>query len=125
MQEIRLQRINSEIKRNLANILAEDIRDPRLTGLISIVDVNTTNDLSHCTILVSIYCNNKKEIQDNFKALQHCAGYIRKLIAKRVDLRITPELHFKLDEGFEASEKMNKLINSLNIPKENESNENQ
>lgn len=123
MQGIRLQRINSEIRKALSNILAEEIRDPRLTGLVSIVDVNTTNDLSHCTIMVSIYDKDKKEVQKSFNALQHCAGYIRKLLAGRVDLRITPELHFKLDEGFENSEKMNKLIDSLNIPKENDLND--
>lgn len=122
MQEIRLQRINSEIKRALASILAEEIHDPRLTGLISIVNVNTTNDLSHCTIMVSIYDKDKKEVIKKFNALQHSAGFIRKLLASKADLRITPELHFKLDEGFENSEKMNKLIDSLNIPKENENN---
>ncbi len=119
MQGIRLQRINSEIRKALSTILAEEIRDPRLTGIISIVDVNTTNDLSHCNILVSIYDKDKQEVQKSFHALQHCAGYIRKLLAGRVDLRITPELHFKLDDGFDNSEKMNKLIDSLNIPKEN------
>ncbi|MBQ7977900.1 MAG: 30S ribosome-binding factor RbfA [Clostridia bacterium] len=121
MQANRLQRVNSEIKKALASILAEDIRDPRLSTMISIVDVNTTNDLSHCTILVSIYDKDKNVVNESFRTLLRSAGFIRKLLSQRVDLRITPELHFKLDEGFENSEKMNKLIESLNIPKEEES----
>lgn len=120
MQANRLQRVNSEIKKALASILAEDIRDPRLSTMISIVDVDTTNDLSHCNILVSIYEKDKKIVTESFHTLQHSAGFIRKLLASKVDLRITPELHFKLDEGYENSEKMNKLIDSLNIPKEEE-----
>lgn len=121
MQANRLQRVNSEIKKALASILAEDIRDPRLSTMISIVDVNTTNDLSHCTISVSIYDKDKNVVNESFHTLLRSAGFIRKLLSQRVDLRITPELHFKLDEGFENSEKMNKLIESLNIPKEEES----
>ncbi len=121
MQENRLQRVNSEIKKAISTILAEDIRDPRLNGLISITRVETTNDLSHCTIYVSVYAKDKIEQKINFNTLKHSAGFIRKLLSSRVDLRITPELHFKLDEGFDNSEKMTKLIESLNIPKEEES----
>ncbi len=121
MQENRLQRVNSEIKKAISSILAEEIRDPRISGLISVIDVKTTNDLSHCTIYVSIYSQSKKEQEISFNTLLHSAGFIRKLLSSRVDLRITPELHFKLDEGFENSEKMTKLIDSLNIPKEEES----
>lgn len=116
MQENRLQRINSEIKKALAEILANEIRDPRLNGLISITDVDTTNDLSHCYILVSIYEKDKKLRQQSFYALQHSAGFIRKSLADKVDLRIMPLLHFKLDDGFEINEKMDKLISSINIP---------
>ncbi len=121
MQETRLQRVNSEIKKALSQILSEEIRDPRLhEGLISITSVDTTNDLSHCTIYVSIY-NSKERVIYIFHTLQHSAGFIRKLLSKKVDLRITPELHFKLDEGYENSEKMCKLIDSLNIPAEENS----
>ena len=123
MQENRLQRINSEIKKALAEILANEIRDPRLNGLISITDVDTTNDLSHCYILVSIYEKDKKLVQKSFNTLQHSAGFIRKSLAKKVDLRIMPLLHFKLDNGFEINEKMDKLIRSINIPKEVEDEE--
>ena len=118
MQETRLQRVNSEIKKALASILAEDIRDPRIQGIISVVSVNTTNDLSHCTIYVSIYEQDKIAKKLSFNILQHSAGFIRRLLSQKVDLRITPELHFKLDEGYDNSEKMTKLIDSLNIPAE-------
>jgi len=118
MQEKRLARVNSEIKKAIAKILAEDIRDPRLSGLITIMDVDTTNDLSHCKVLVSIYAPQKADVNQTFRTLERSKSYIRKLLASKVDLRITPELHFKLDDEFEVDEKMSKLIASLNIPKE-------
>ncbi|MBR4270974.1 MAG: 30S ribosome-binding factor RbfA [Clostridia bacterium] len=119
MQPKRLARINSEIKKVVSQIISEDLRDPRLGGLISVMDVDTTNDLSHCTILVSIYSKDKIEVKETFRILNHSSAFIRKLLASRIDLRITPELHFKLDDEFEIDEKMSKLIDSLNIPKEN------
>ena len=120
MQEKRLARVNSEIKKALSKILAEDIHDPRLTGLITVMDVDTSNDLSHCKVLISIYAPTKAEIANSFNTLEHSKSYIRKLLASRVDLRITPELHFKLDDEFEVNEKMSRLIDSLNIPKGDE-----
>ena len=118
MQPKRLARINSEIKKVVSQIISEDLRDPRINGLITIMDVDTTNDLSHCTITVSIYSQDAKERELSFKTLIRSSAYIRKLLANRIDLRITPELHFKLDDEFEIDAKMSRLIDSLNIPKE-------
>ncbi len=116
MKENRLQRVNSEIKKALADILSNEIRDPRLSGLVSVLDVDTTNDLSHCFISVSIYEQDKKVVERSFNTLQHSANFIRKMLAGRVDLRIVPYLHFKLDNRFEINQKMSKLIDSIDIP---------
>ncbi|MBO5102781.1 MAG: 30S ribosome-binding factor RbfA [Clostridia bacterium] len=116
MKENRLQRLNSEIKKALADILSNEIRDPRLSGLVSVLDVDTTNDLSHCFISVSIYEQDKKVVERSFNTLQHSANFIRKMLAGRVDLRIVPYLHFKLDNRFEINQKMSKLIDSIDIP---------
>lgn len=118
MQENRLNRINSEIKKAISDILANEIRDPRLSGIISVTEVKTTNDLSHCFISVSIYEQDKNKVERSFNTLQHSARYIRKLLSSRVEMRIVPLLHFKLDNSFEIDEKMGKLLDSLNIPKE-------
>lgn len=116
MQQNRLQRINSEIKKALADILSNEIRDPRLYGLISVTDVDTTNDLGHCFISVSIFEPDAKRCEISFNTLQHSAGFIRKLLSSRVEMRIVPLLHFKLDKSFEIDQKMSQLIDSINIP---------
>lgn len=118
MQQNRLQRINSEIKKALADILSNEIRDPRLYGLLSVTDVNTTNDLGHCYVSVSIFEDDPVRAEISFNTLQHSAGYIRKLLSSRVDLRIVPLLHFKLDKSYEIDQKMSQLIASIDIPAE-------
>ena len=131
MENKRLDRVNSEIKKSISNIISQQIRDPRVNGLITVVSVDTSNDLSHSKVsvdtsndlshskvLVSIYASDKRQEMSSFNALQHSAGFIRKNLAKMVDLRIVPELHFKLDHGYEESEKMDRLLASLDIPKE-------
>jgi len=123
MQQNRLQRINSEIKKALADILSNEIRDPRLYGLISVTDVNTTNDLSHCYISVSIYEDDPQKCEISFNTLRHSAGFIRKLLSSRVEMRIVPLLHFKLDKSYEIDQKMSKLIDSINIPTEEKADE--
>jgi len=123
MQQNRLERINSEIQKAIADILRNEIRDPRLYGLLSVTEVKTTNDLSHCYVSVSIYEQDPIKNEISFNTLQRSAGYIRKLLSSRVDLRIVPLLHFKLDKSYEIDQKMSKLIDSINIPTEEKTDE--
>ncbi len=122
MQQTRLQRINSEIKKGLTNIITNELRDPRLNAMISITDVDTTNDLSHCYIMVSVLAKDEIEVEKNFHVLEHSASFIRKLLTKEVDIRIMPYLHFKLDKSLEIDAKMSELISTINIPKAEEDN---
>ena len=113
----RIERVNAEIKKVLANTIANDLRNPNVKGFITVTNVDTTNDLSHCNVLVSIYGLTEEEKQNSFYALINCVPFLRKTIAHKVDLRITPELHFKLDNGLDESEKMNKILSKLDIHK--------
>ena len=118
MKQTRVERINSEIRKELSDILLNNINDPRVKGLISVTKVDTTNDLSHCKIDLSIFSGNKQQDKQTFETICSMGGFIRKELAGRVDLRIVPELHFRFDDGFDQSEKINKLIDSLNIKPE-------
>ena len=113
----RIERINSEIQKVLANAIANELKDPRIKGFITVTRVDTTNDLSHCTVYLSIYGVEGQEKQQTFYSLVNCVHFLRKEVAKKVNLRITPELHLKIDDGLSESEKMNKILAGLNIPK--------
>ena len=118
MKQTRVERINSEIRKEVSDIILNKINDPRVKGLISVTKVDTSNDLSHCKIDLSVFSGNKEQDQTTFSTIVSMASFIRKELAGRVKLRIVPMLHFRLDEGFDNSEKMNKLIDSLNIKPE-------
>ncbi|MBQ8762101.1 MAG: 30S ribosome-binding factor RbfA [Clostridia bacterium] len=114
----RIERVNAQIQRILANTIANDINDPRLKGFVSVTNVDTSNDLSHCKVYLSIFGTDEKTKQESFYILKNSVPFLRKTLARSLDIRITPELHLFLDNGMQESEKMEKLIQSLNINKE-------
>lgn len=115
----RTQRINSEVQKTLTIILANEIKDPRLTALITITKVEVSADLSHAKVFVSILAKNKKEEEQSFSVLKSSSSYIRKSLAQKLNMRLTPEIHFFVDNTWEESAKMDRLLDSLKIPEEN------
>lgn len=121
MKESRLQRINEEVREVLSQIIQRDLNDPRLDGaFITILKVDVDNELDFATTYVSIY--NVQDKQATFNILQSCAGYIRKLLAQKISLRKVPVIRFVLDKNEEYSERINKVLASLEIPKDDEEN---
>ena len=122
MKSTRLTRINEQLKEVISEIVHNDLNDPRITGLITILKVNVDNELYLAETFVSIYNSNDEEL--TFKTLQSCAGYIRKLLSQKVQLRTVPNIKFVLDKNLEYSERINKILSGLDIPKDEEETEN-
>ncbi|HEY8423965.1 MAG TPA: 30S ribosome-binding factor RbfA [Clostridia bacterium] len=119
MGSIRIQRINSEIQRNLSDIIGK-LKNPAITAMISVTRVETSNDLKHCKIWLSFY-GSKEQRESSYQAVLHSAGFIRReLAAIMKDLRVMPELHFLNDPSQEYSQKINELIDKLNAGKNND-----
>lgn len=108
----RLARINDEILKELSQILRTEVKDPRIGAMTTIIRVDTTQDLKYARIYVSVL-GNEDEKKSVMQGLKNASGFIRGLIAKRVNLRFTPELQFKLDESTEYAVHMNQLINEI------------
>ena len=109
MASQRLTRINEEMRREIAEIVRSDIKDPGVQdSMISVIAVETTNDLKTAKVFISVLQDNKKEAA--LAALTKAQGYIRKEIARRINLRNTPELLFRLDESIERGMQMSKMI---------------
>jgi len=111
-------RINSEIHKALTSILSNELRDPRLSGMITIVTVDVSADLSNCKVFVTVLASNEQEEKENFEILKSSASYIRRSLSKKLNLRLTPVIHFYLDNTWKEGAKMDKLLSSLDIPKE-------
>ena len=108
-------RINEEIARELNEIL-RSVKDPRISGaFISIVNVDTTPDLKYCKVRFSVYNGDSAQAA---KGLKSAAGFIRRELAQRLDLRLTPELTFIPDSSIEHGAHISALIESLKKEKE-------
>lgn len=100
MAKFRIERINEEIKKALSYFVQNDLKDPIITGLITVTRVDTTSDLKHCKVYLSILDKNKDKV---FDVCKKCIGGMRKSIANKVKIRAIPEIQLKLDESIEYS----------------------
>ena len=121
MKSSRLNRINVEIRELISEIIQYELNDPRLDGIITVLKVEVDNELEYAQTYVSIY--NSKDEEQTFQALQSCAGYIRKLLSKRLTLRTVPAIKFIRDRGNEYREKIDQILSTLNIPDDEDNGE--
>lgn len=105
-------RINGEVLRELSNILRGGIKDPRVAPLTSVVSVEVAPDLKTCKAYISVFGNEKAQ-EDTLKGLQSAEGYIRRELARTLNMRNTPEIKFVLDQSIEYGVQMSKKIDDL------------
>ncbi len=121
----RAGRLGEEIRRILSQmLLREQLKDPRLSGMISITAVEVSEDGSYATIFFSILGAEADESpekaareQEVLEAFGAAKGLVRREISRQVKLRYAPELAFKVDHSMEYGRHMNAVIDSLDIPK--------
>ena len=111
-----MDRVNEEFKRELGKIIDQDLKNPNITGLISVTKVKTSADLKNARVYISILGSKSKK--NTLEGLKNATGFIRTELAKRVNLRYTPELIFELDETMEYGAKIDSIIKELNIKKD-------
>ena len=113
----RLGRIDEEYRKEISHIISYELKNPNATGLISVTKVKVTNDLKYAKVYVSIL--NSKNIKDTLTALKKSSGFIRSMLAKRINLRNTPELIFELDDSIEYGAKIDSILKEI-MPKKEE-----
>lgn len=111
MPSHRMGRTTEDILRELTAIFRE-LKDPRVQGLISIVRVEVTSDLSYCTVYISAMGGMEKAKQA-VQGLKSAAGFIRRELGARLSLRHVPELVFKATDSIEYGANIAKLLNDL------------
>ena len=108
-------RINSEVMKEMSQIISFELKDPRINPFTSVTDVYVAPDLKTCKAYVSVM-GSDEEKKNTLEGLENAKGMIRSLLAKRLNLRNTPEITFKLDESLEKGMEMMKLIDEVNAP---------
>ena len=109
---IKNTRVNAEVQRELSNILRDGIKDPRVAPMTSVVAVSVAPDLKTCKAYISVLGDEKAQ-SDTIKGLQSAEGYIRRELARTINMRNTPEITFVLDQSIEYGVNMSQKIDEL------------
>ena len=109
---IKNTRINSEVMREVSQIIRTELKDPRVSMMTSVTDVNVTTDLKYCTVYISVLGSEEESVK-TLEGLRKAGGFIRYELAHRLNLRNTPELKFVIDNSLEYGMKMDKLIDEV------------
>lgn len=106
-------RVNGEVQRVLAEIIRGEIKDPRIADLTSVVAVEVAPDLKNCKVWISVLGDEKAQT-DTLAGLKSAEGFIRNRLAKEINLRNTPELHFVMDQSIAYGVNMSRKIDEVN-----------
>lgn len=107
----RTRRIAEEIRKIVSTMLINGIKDPRITSMVSVTDVEVTSDLSYAYIYVSILGGDE---ESTLEGLKSACGYIRREVGKNIKIRHTPEIIFKVDDSLLKGMYMDQLIKKVN-----------
>ena len=109
---IKNTRVNTEVQRELSNIIRGGIKDPRVAPMTSVVAVEVAPDLKTCKAYVSVFGSEEAQA-DTIKGLQSAEGYIRRQLAHNLNMRNTPEIKFILDQSIAYGVAMSKKIDDV------------
>lgn len=106
-------RVNGEVHRVLAEVIRSEIKDPRINPMTSVVAVEVAPDLKTCKAWISVLGNEESQ-KDTLAGLRSAEGYIKNQLAKKINLRNTPEIRFVIDQSIEYGVTMSKMIDDIN-----------
>ena len=109
---IKNTRVNAEVLRELSNILRSGIKDPRVAPMTSVVAVEVAPDLKTCKAYISVLGDEKMQ-HDTIRGLQSAEGYIRRELARTINMRNTPEIRFIVDQSIEYGVNISKKIDEV------------
>lgn len=110
---IKNTRINGEVQKELSRLIATEIKDPRIHPMTSVVAVEVAPDLKNAKVYISVL-GDEESRQSTYQGLKSAASFMRGQLAKTINLRNTPELHFIMDQSIEYGVNMSKLIDDVN-----------
>ncbi|WP_100487724.1 30S ribosome-binding factor RbfA [Sporolactobacillus pectinivorans] len=111
MANLRVHRVAEQMKKEMGDIIAHRLKDPRV-GFVTVTGVDVTGDLQDATVYVSVLGDEEKKAA-TLEGLEKAKGFIRSEIGKRIRLRKTPEIQFKFDQSIEYGSHIDRLINDL------------
>ena len=111
----RIDRIAGEMKKEISEIIKFSIKDPRIPDMLTVTSVDVTGDLRYAKVYISILASNEEK-KNAMIALRGAAGFVRREVGQRIQLRYTPEIIFEEDDSIERGMYINELINKTLYP---------
>jgi ribosome-binding factor A len=105
----RHERLSEEIRNELGIMVAGELKDPRIEGLVTVTEVRVTPDLKHARVFVNVM-GSEAEQKSTIRGLVAAVGYIRHELTERLQLRRAPEIHFTLDHSDEYAQRIEELL---------------
>ncbi|MFH0702439.1 MAG: 30S ribosome-binding factor RbfA [bacterium] len=109
---VRNDRIRKALIKEISDIIQHHIRDPRISGIVSVTDIELSSDYRYAKIYISIY-GSEEEKEQTMEIIESSTPYIRREIGKRIRLRHTPELEFRRDDSIEKGSRITDLIDKI------------
>ena len=110
---IKNTRVNAEVQRELSNLISREIKDPRIHPMTTVVSVEVAPDLKSAKAYISVLGDEETK-KETYEGLKSAAPFMRRELARRINLRNTPELTFIMDQSIEYGVNMSKLIDDVN-----------
>ena len=105
-------RVSQSVKKELSEIIRRDLKDDRISGIVSITDIESSGDCRSMKVFVSVFGNETQQ-KTTMEALNDHVGMMRGEVCRRLRLRVAPELYFKLDDSLERGSKVTDLISRI------------
>ena len=116
MQEGRPRRVGEQIRKEIAGLLTKGLKDPRI-GFVSVMAVRMSTDLRYANVYVSLF-GSESEKKSSLIGLEQAAGWIRKQVARRVQLRFTPEIRFFEDTTLDEAYRLEEVLREIHADEE-------
>lgn len=117
----KIERVDSEIMREISNIIVFELKDPRLSTMVTITEVQTAKDLKTAKVYVSVLDDNN--VKGILEVLNKASGFIRSQLFERLKIRMVPYFTFIADTSISHGFKIDKILKGLNVKSEEETNE--
>lgn len=112
MSNYKLERASEDIKREISYLITHEVKDPRISSLLSVTGVELSKDYKYAKVFISIFGSGELK-EESFKALKSAEGFLSHEVSKRVKLRFTPKLTFLLDNSMDNALKIESLLEKI------------
>lgn len=109
----RTNKLNSEFKRLIAEILTKKVKDPRITEFFTVLDVDTDKELSTAKVYISVYSTDTDKAAQTFLAIKENEPFVRREISRTMHIRKVPEFNFILDTSMAYGQKISEMLNEI------------